>query len=114
MAVAKIHGRPTLDQRELTLRSAWFFGGSCWGSPWLASLSRLPFVQRRAHCSIQRPPLTTPAPRSEYVRYRPVPSGSVLTEATDHIPCRGGQVTSAVGIFRWRYRRSTEVIRLKC
>ena len=62
----------------------------------------------------------------------PFPSGSTLTEATYHNPCRGGQVTSAVRIFRWHrttrayghplnggrkgrakcYRQSTGVIRL--
>jgi hypothetical protein len=60
----------------------------------------------------------------------PVPSGLTLTEATDHNPRRGGQVTSAAGIFRRTtrayghplnggrkgrakcYRQSTGVIRL--
>ncbi|MGH6846143.1 MAG: ATP-binding protein [Methylocella sp.] len=38
-----IHGQPALDQRELTLRSAWFFGGPCLTSPkfWVTGIAFL-------------------------------------------------------------------------
>src|SRR3984893_9688892 len=43
MAVVNIHGQPALDQRELTLRSAWFSGRSRLTSPkfWLPGIGLL-------------------------------------------------------------------------
>jgi two-component system, LuxR family, sensor kinase FixL len=43
MTVENIHARPALDQRELTLRSARFFGRSCLASPkfWLTGIAFL-------------------------------------------------------------------------
>ncbi|MGH6795244.1 MAG: ATP-binding protein, partial [Methylocella sp.] len=43
MAVANIHGQPALDQPELTLRSAWFFGRPGLTSPkfWLTGIAFL-------------------------------------------------------------------------
>src|ERR1700730_9249219 len=43
MAVVNVHGQPAPDQRELTLRSTWFFGRSRLASPkfWLTGIAFL-------------------------------------------------------------------------